>query len=106
MIGMTAPQQQMLSQLIQLYLDQVPPEHAAQRLKQLKEEEWPAVRFGWAGETELGKPHYYRIQGRTFLIEFDNTQNDANHIHVVWRDFDGDFGRDLLREHQATHHSH
>ena len=57
------------------------------------------VAFAWAGETEKGKKHYYRIQGPTFLIEYDNTQNDGNHIHSVWRDFNGDFGRDLLREH-------
>ena len=57
--------------------------------------------FGWAGGTAPGEKHYYRIQGPTFLIEFDNTQNDANHIHSVWRDFNGDFGRDLLRAHLA-----
>ena len=57
------------------------------------------ITFAWAGEAERGKKHYYRVQGPTFLIEYDNTQNDANHIHSVWRDFDGDFGRDLLREH-------
>jgi hypothetical protein len=54
-----------------------------------------------------GAGHYYRIQGSTFLIEYDNTQNDANHQHVVWRDFAGDFGTDLLAEHyaHAPHHS-
>ena len=57
------------------------------------------VYFGWAGGTAPGEKHYYRVQGPTFLIEFDNTQDDANHIHAVWRDFNGDFGRDLLREH-------
>jgi hypothetical protein len=57
------------------------------------------ITFAWAGALERGKPHYYRVQGPTFLIEYDNTQNDGNHIHSVWRDFDGDFGRDLLREH-------
>ena len=55
--------------------------------------------FAWAGEAERGKRHYYRIQGPTFLVEYDNTQNDGNHVHSVWRDFNGDFGRDLLREH-------
>lgn len=64
------------------------------------------VRFAWMGGTEKGQGHYYRIQGPTFLIEFDNTQNEANHIHAVWRDFKGDFGRDLLLEHYRTapHH--
>ena len=51
---------------------------------------------------EQGKTHYYRIQGPTFLIEYNNTQNNGNHIHSVWRDFNGDFGRDLLREHIAS----
>jgi hypothetical protein len=48
---------------------------------------------------EKGAKYYYRVQGPTFLIEYDNTQNDGNHVHAVWRDFTGDFGRDLLREH-------
>ena len=53
-----------------------------------------------------GEPHYYRIQGPTFLIEYDNVQNEANHIHSVWRDFDGDFGRDVLAAHyQARPHN-
>ena len=58
-----------------------------------------AITFGWAGGLGVGGPHYYRVQGPTFLIEYDNTQNDANHIHSVWRDFGNDFGRDLLRDH-------
>ena len=62
--------------------------------------------FAWMGPTTRGKPHYYRIQGRTFLIEFDNTQNDGNHIHAVWRDFEGDFGEDALREHYEHGHWH
>ena len=66
------------------------------------------VRFAWMGATEPGpgSAHYYRVQGPTFLIEYDNTQGGANHQHTVWRDFDGDFGADLLAEHYATapHH--
>lgn len=57
------------------------------------------IRFAWIGAMERGGPHYYRVQGPGFLIEYDNTQNDNNHIHLVWRDFNGDFGRDLLRLH-------
>jgi hypothetical protein len=60
--------------------------------------------FAWAGGEERGEPHYYRIQGPDFLIEFDNTQNNANHVHSVWRDFTADFGNDILKEHyQSTH---
>ncbi|MDX2220703.1 MAG: DUF3500 domain-containing protein [Burkholderiales bacterium] len=69
-----------------------------------------AIRFGWAGGTERGQPHYYRIQGPLFLIEYDSSQSSGNHIHTVWRDFTGDFGRDLLREHysaaKGTGHTH
>ena len=76
------------------------------RIKKIDSEDLNAVRFGWAGETVPGKPHYYRIQGKTFLIEFDNTQDNANHIHTVWRDFNGDFGHDLIKEHyhNSRHH--
>ena len=100
-------QQNILVNLIDEYLSAMPPEPAAKRMENLKNEEFDKIRFGWAGATKLGEPHYYRIQGKTFLVEFDNTQNNANHIHTVWRDFDGDFGRDLIREHYRTseHHS-
>jgi hypothetical protein len=65
-------------------------------------EGFDAIRFAWAGATARGKPHYYRVQGPKFLIEYDASQDEGNHIHTVWRDFDGDFGRDLLREHHAA----
>ena len=54
------------------------------------------TRFGWAGSTRPGVPHYYRLQGPTFLLEFDNSRNSGTHIHSVWRDFERDFGRHLL----------
>jgi hypothetical protein len=73
------------------------------RMDRAKEED---LVFAWMGATDRGKPHYYRVQGRTFLIEFDNTQNDGNHIHAVWRDFEGDFGEDALREHYQHGHTH
>jgi hypothetical protein len=89
----------LLLQLIHEYLAAMPDELAHQRLEQLQREELGEIRFGWAGATEAGKGHYYRVQGKSFLVEYDNTQNRANHIHTVWRDFDGDFGRDLIKEH-------
>lgn len=61
--------------------------------------------FAWAGEAAPGRPHYYRVQGPGFLIEYDDTQNRANHIHSVWREFEGDFGRDLLGEHYKAAHT-
>ena len=65
------------------------------------------VRFAWMGGIAEGQGHYYRIQGRSFLIEYDNTQDGANHIHCVWRDFQGDWGADALAEHyrSAPHHA-
>ncbi|QDT96445.1 DUF3500 domain-containing protein [Gimesia aquarii] len=60
--------------------------------------------FAWSGGKKRGEFHYYRIQSKTFLIEFANTQNNANHVHAVWREFDGDFGRDYLSEHFSKHH--
>lgn len=60
--------------------------------------------FAWAGSPEPGERHYYRLLGPTLVIEYDNTQNDANHVHAVWRDRERDFGRDLLREHLVRHH--
>ena len=103
---MTKAQQEVLFELLKEYLSAMPKEVAEKRMSNLLKEETDNIRFGWAGATELGKPHYYRIQGKTFLVEFDNSQNNANHIHTVWRDFDGDFGRDLIREHyqRSGHH--
>lgn len=102
---LTKEQKMLLTELIYEYLSAMPQALAAKRMANLKKEEFDHIHFGWAGATELGKPHYYRIQGSTFLVEFDNTQGNANHIHTVWRDFDGDFGRDLIREHyQNSHH--
>ena len=57
------------------------------------------VTFAWMGSAEPGRPHYYRIAGPTFVIEYDNIQNGANHIHTVWHDRERDFGRDALKEH-------
>ncbi len=62
------------------------------------------LHFAWIGSTEVGQPHYWRIQSKTFSIELDNTQDNANHVHTAWRDFTNDFGEDFLREHYAQEH--
>ena len=95
-------QQRQLVALVEVYLSSMPKELAISRMAEIEQEKLSEVRFGWAGATELGKGHYYRIQGKSFMIEFDNTNSKANHIHTVWRDFAGDFGRDIIREHYAT----
>lgn len=99
---LTPIQREHLLKLIDAYTSAMAPDLAADRMAKLRKADFEKIAFAWAGETERGKRHYYRVQGPTFLIEYDNTQNDANHIHSVWRDFEGDFGRDLLREHLAT----
>ena len=90
-----------LMKLIEIYAGSFAPALAQARLARVREGGIENVRFGWAGSTERGKQHYYRIQGPAFLIEYDASQNDGNHVHTVWRDFSGDFGRDLLRQHYA-----
>ena len=77
---------------------------ATDRMAKVRQAGIEKIGFAWAGEGERGKKHYYRVQGPTFLVEFDNTQDDGNHIHSVWRDFNGDFGRDLLRDHINSAH--
>jgi hypothetical protein len=103
--AMTPPQRELLMKLIDVYVGYMASDLAADRTAKLKKAGVEKIAFAWAGETERGRKHYYRLQGPTFLVEYDNTQNDGNHIHSVWRDFAGDFGRDLLREHlRSTPH--
>ena len=101
---MQPKQRELLMQVIDAYTSAMAPDVAADRMAVVKKAGLDKVMFAWAGEPELGKKHYYRVQGPTFLIEYDNTQNDGNHVHSVWRDFNGDWGRDLLREHVAMAH--
>jgi hypothetical protein len=104
---LTPRQTQLLVRLIDEYLGRMAEPLAARRRATLEKADFGEVAFAWAGSLERGQPHYYRIQGPSFLIEYDNSQNNANHIHTVWRDFDGDFGRDLLRDHyRKAPHSH
>ena len=99
MSALNANQRALLTKLIDVYTGYMAADIAADRVARLKKAGEDKIVFAWAGPMERGKKHYYRVQGPTFLIEYDNTQNDANHIHSVWRDFNGDFGQDLLRDH-------
>jgi Protein of unknown function (DUF3500) len=102
--SMKPAQKEQLRKLLAEYAATMSPAQAQERLKKIDQAGFDKLRFGWAGGLERGDKHYYRIQGPTFLLEYDSTQNDGNHIHSVWRDFNGDFGRDLLREHRAASH--
>lgn len=99
---LTPDQKAKLHELIREYLTRLRPEIAEETWAEI--EKGGPVHFAWAGGKERGQPHYYRVQGKTFLLEYDNVQNEANHVHSVWRSFDGDFGRDLLGEHLKAEH--
>lgn len=94
-----ASEQAALLELIVSFAEHLRPDLADARLARVRAGGMSSIRFGWAGSLEPRKPYYFRIQGATFLIEFDNS--GGNHIHSVWRDFQGDFGRDVLGEHYA-----
>jgi hypothetical protein len=100
---MTPAQKETLHKLIREFLFRVRPEIAEESWKEIQSS--GPVSFAWAcSSRERGQPHYYRVQGKTFLLEYDNTQNDANHVHSVWRDFDSDFGADILGAHVKAAH--
>jgi hypothetical protein len=99
--AMDAGQREALSRLVHLYIDRVAPPLAAQYAALFKPEK---TSFGWAGSVQPGEAHYYRIQAPRLLIEYDNVQNGANHIHSVLRDPANDFGDDILAQHYAQAH--
>jgi hypothetical protein len=99
--ALTPPQQGTLMSLIEEHAATQAPALAALRLAKVRADGLANIRFAWLGATEPGAGHYYRIQGPSFLIEYDNVQNRANHQHIVWRDFNGDFGPDLIAAHYA-----
>jgi hypothetical protein len=99
-VGSLNPKQQaLLLSLIEEYAGVQPKAQSEARLAKIRSAGFTNIRFAWMGPIEKGQKHYYRVQGPTFLIEYDNVQNEGNHIHSVWRDFNGDFGVDLLAEH-------
>ncbi|MGH9674983.1 MAG: DUF3500 domain-containing protein [Bryobacteraceae bacterium] len=100
---MNARQRRLLHAVMEEYVHNVPEPLAQARLTQIKKA-GANLFFAWAGVAGKGGPHYYRVQAPSFLIEYDNTQNDANHIHSVWRDYEGDFGLDLLKLHYDSSH--
>jgi hypothetical protein len=100
---LNAKQFEKLNALLGEYVNNVPQQVAAAR-EDLVKKAGKNIYFAWAGGVNKGDPHYYRIQTPAFLIEFDDTQDNANHIHSVWREFNGDWGEDLLQEHYQQSH--
>lgn len=102
--AMNGVQRGILEALIREYIERMPDELAQIEWNALQSRGIDSVHFAWAGGVERHQPHYYRLQGVRFLVEYDNTQNDANHIHSVWRDPVNDFGQDLLAHHYRHEH--
>ncbi|MCA1591019.1 MAG: DUF3500 domain-containing protein [Acidobacteria bacterium] len=98
-LNMNDSQRRMLMLLIEEYVNNMRGEFASSQLRRIRSAGVEKIHFAWAGGSERGQPHYYRIHGPSLLIEFDNTQNNANHIHTVCRDLEYDFGGDMLRQH-------
>jgi len=101
---LNAKQKQMLQAILDEYASNLPEQVAQHRMEQIRKA-GTNMQFAWAGGLNVGDPHYYRIQAPTFLVEYDNTQNGANHVHSVWRDLTGnEWGEDLLKAHYAASH--
>ena len=101
---MNDTQKDILRNLVNVYVNQVRTDMAQEKLERLEEEGFDGLHWAWGGPVEEGKAHYYRIHGGNFVVEFDNRQNGANHIHSVWRDVENDFANDVLREHLLLYH--
>ncbi|MFQ6027852.1 MAG: DUF3500 domain-containing protein [Dehalococcoidia bacterium] len=103
-VQMSGTQKEILMSLIAEYVNQVHPDLAREKLESIRKEGLDHFRLVWAGATDRSRDHYYRIHGGDFVVEFDNIQNGANHIHSVWRDVQNDFAIDVLSEHRLMYH--
>lgn len=97
--AMSPAEQDQLKGVIAEFAQNMSTDLSAARLKRIQDADFTKVSFLWSGSLTAGQAHYFRIQGPTFLVEYLNQQNNANHVHSVWRDFNGDFGEDLLMLH-------
>ena len=102
---MSADQRELLMSLLKLYIERMPADVARNALRRVEDDGVGEITFAWAGSQHERQGHYYRLHGPSFFVEYDNTQDMANHIHAVWRDIDDDFGTDLLRDHYLQHHA-
>jgi hypothetical protein len=102
---LTDVQQGILTDLVFEYVTRTPEDVADVRMNRIEKEGKQYIHFAWAGGENPGEPHYYRLHGPSFLLEYDNTQNNANHIHTVWRDLHDEWGLDLLKTHYGDAHT-
>ena len=104
---LTGEQRDQLYSVIWEYVGNLEAEAAEAWMTRIRDEIPPGdMYFAWAGSPEPGEGHYYRVHAPPFLIEYDNTQGNANHVHSVWRDLENDFGGDALRRHYEGGHEH
>ena len=101
---MNGTQREILMTLVAEYVNGAPAPVAEQRLAAIRESGVDDFRLVWAGGLDRSRDHYYRIHGGQFIVEFDNIQNEANHIHSVWREVENDFAQDVLRDHRLLYH--
>ena len=101
---MSGTQKEMLMSLLTEYVSQVRSDVAQEKLDDFKSQGIDHIHLAWAGPVDRDEEHYYRLHGGDFLVEFDNRQDDANHIHSVWRDIANDFAQNVLREHLLLYH--
>lgn len=104
--AMTAAQTAAFDELLASFLSNVKDAQIGREMDRIRRADDDQLHFVWAGGHRLDLPHYFRIEGPVTLIEFDNTEDNANHIHAVWRDPSNDFGIDVLAEHRAAQHRH
>ena len=101
---LSGTQKEIMMSLISEYANQVHPDLAQGKMDAIRKSGLDNFRLVWAGATDRSRDHYYRIHGGDFVIEFDNVQDGANHIHSVWRDVENDFAIDVLSEHRLMYH--
>ena len=101
---MTGSQKETMMALVSEYVGQVRTDLAEEKLAAMRKDGIDHLHLSWAGPVSKDAPHYYRIHGGNFVVEFDNRQDGANHIHSVWRDIENDFAVDVLREHLVLYH--
>ena len=99
-------QRVLCERLLAQVVDDLEPELAAREWSRIRANDLGRVHFAWCGGTRPGEPHYWRLHGPHFVVEYDNVQGGANHVHVLWRDLERDFGGDVLRRHRLEDHAH
>src|SRR5205085_7965617 len=104
--AMEAPQRALVERLLAQFVDDLEPELAAREWQRIRANGIEKIRFAWCGGAKPSEPHYWRLHGPHFVVEYENVQGGANHVHTLWRDLENDFGGDALRRHHLEDHAH